>query len=225
MPWRLLFLLPSIAGFMLLILIYFYLPNFTPHGKKFSFNYIATFQDKTVVGIFTYIFFISLLYHALQQWLGVYFSEQYNFGQFTISMLITLTSLSGIFGETVGGWLADIIGRIKTVNLGIILMIISIGLLTLKSPLIILVILMIIWGMGWTFNHAGISTILTDLPKEHLNEAASLNSGVRFIAGGLGVNISGLVMQKSFTAGFILIGLCLSGLFLFTRQLVIKTEE
>jgi predicted MFS family arabinose efflux permease len=161
----------------------------------------------------------------VQQWLGVYFSEQYNFGQFTISMLITLTSLSGIFGETVGGWLADIIGRIKTVNLGIILMIISIGLLTLKSPLIILVILMIIWGMGWTFNHAGISTILTDLPKEHLNEAASLNSGVRFIAGGLGVNISGLVMQKSFTAGFILIGLCLSGLFLFTRQLVIKTEE
>lgn len=263
--WRLIFLLPAIAGLILLIPMYFYLPNFKPQTKKFtplenpaiyggdgiglvqspisygvnrkgwiknskvkiqsfltgfSLNYIAAFRSKSILYIFTYIFFISLLYHGIQQWLGVYFSEQYNLGQFMISMLITLTSLSGIFGETIGGWLSDVIGRIKTANLGILLMVISVFLLVIKMHPALLVVLMIAWGLGWTFNHASISTVLTDLPKEFLHEAASLNSSVRFISGGIGTAISGLIMQKSFIVGLILIGLCLSGLLLFTRQLI-----
>jgi DHA1 family purine base/nucleoside efflux pump-like MFS transporter len=220
MPWRLIFLLPAIAGFILLTLIYFYLPHFKPSSKKFSFNYIATFKNKTVLRIFTYIFFISLLYHGAQQWLGVYFSQQYNFSQFIVSMLITLTSLSGVFGETIGGWLSDKIGRIKTANLGTALMITSVLLLILKSPLIILAILMIVWGLGWTFNHAAISTVLTDLPKECLNEAASLNSSVRFISGGLGASAAGAMMQKNLNLGFVVLGICFLGLFLFTRQFI-----
>ena len=137
-----------------------------------------------------------------------------------ISMLITLTSLSGIFGETIGGWFSDVLGRIKTVNLGIALMIVSVFLLFLKVQPALLAIVMIAWGLGWTFNHAGISTILTDLPKEHLNEAASLNSSVRFISGGLGVGISGWIMQKNFNLGFIAFGFLLLGLLVFTKQLI-----
>jgi predicted MFS family arabinose efflux permease len=135
-------------------------------------------------------------------------------------MLITLTSLSGIFGETIGGLLSDKIGRIKTVNLGILLMITSVLLLIFKMPVFVLALIMIVWGLGWTFNHAGISTILTDLPKKFLHEAASLNSSVRFVSGGLGVAASGLIMQKSFTAGFIIFGVCFLSLLLFTRQLI-----
>ena len=172
--------------------------------------------------MFTYIFIISLLYHGLQQWLSVYFSTQYSLGQFAISMLITLTSLSGVFGETIGGLLADKIGRIKTVNLGIILMIISVVLLILKIPVFVLGLIMVIWGLGWTFNHAGISTMLTDLPKKFLHEAASLNSSVRFISGGIGVAASGLLMQKSFALGFTLLGACLVVLLVFSRQLMVK---
>ncbi|MDP2922411.1 MAG: MFS transporter [Candidatus Omnitrophota bacterium] len=265
--WRFIFLLPAIAGFILLILMYFYLPNFKPQAKKFtplenpaiyggngtdlmrpsiscgvnrkgrvkeskvkipsfltgfSLNYIATFKSKTVLHIFTYIFFISLFYHGVQQWLGVYFSKQYGLEQFMISALITLTSLSGIFGETMGGWLSDVIGRARTANIGIVIMIISVFILVFKMPPVALVILMIVWGFGWTLNHAGISTILTDLPKEHLNEAASLNSGVRFISGGIGAVLGGAIMQKSFILGFIIFGICLLGLLLFSKQFIIK---
>jgi predicted MFS family arabinose efflux permease len=73
-------------------------------------------------------------------------------------------------------------------------------------PVIILALLMVIWGLGWTFNHAGLSTMLTDLPKEFLNEAASLNSAVRFISGGLGAALGGILMQRSFNLGFIVFG-------------------
>ena len=222
LTWRLIFLLPALTGFLLLPFMYFYLPHFTPVNKKFTINYIEPFKDKVILYMFTYIFIISLLYHGLQQWLSVYFSTQYSLGQFAISMLITLTSLSGVFGETIGGLLADKIGRIKTVNLGIILMIVSVVLLILKIPVFVLGLIMVIWGLGWTFNHAGISTMLTDLPKKFLHEAASLNSSVRFISGGIGVAASGLLMQKSFALGFTLLGACLIVLLVFSRQLMVK---
>ena len=135
-------------------------------------------------------------------------------------MLVTLTSLSGIFGEVLGGIFSDTLGRIKTVRFGIILMIISVMLLLLKSPVFVLAFLMIAWGFGWTLNHAGLSTMLTDLPKEFLNEAASLNSSVRFVSGGLGAALAGVIMQKSFHAGFVVMGSGLLILLLLSRRLL-----
>lgn len=218
--WRLIFLIPAILGFLLLFGIYFYLPSFKEDMGSFKINYFSAFKDKRIISIFTYIFFISLMYHGIQQWLAVYFSYKFNLGQFFISMLITLTSLSGIFGEAIGGWLSDSLGRLKTVNLGILLMIFSAFALIFKMPFIILAVMMIIWGLGWTFNHAGISTLLTDLPKEFLNESASLNSSVRFISGGLGAVLGGLLMQKSFNLGLAIFGICLLGLLIFTKGLI-----
>ena len=78
---------------------------------------------------------------------------------------------------------------------------------------------MILWGVGWTFNHAGLSTLLTDMPKEYLNEAASLNSSVRFISGGLGVALGGMIMQQSFVLGFTVFGTCLVGLLFLSKKL------
>lgn len=219
--WRLIYLIPSLAGFILCFFVYLYLPH-SRQKEKFSINYLPALRDKRVLAVFGYIFFISLFYHGVQQWLGVYFSEQYRLSQFIISMLIMLTSLSGIFGELLGGWLSDALGRIKTVDLGIGLMIISLLLLLLNLPLALLYLLMAVWGLGWTFNHAGLSTLLTDLPKEFLNESASLNSGVRFLAGGIGAFLGGLLMRRSFSLGFSLFGGCLLLLLFFSKQLIFK---
>ena len=216
-PWRLIFIIPAVLGLFLWIFMYIYLPSFKEDLGRLRFGYLTALRDKKVIRIFVYIFLISMIYHAVQQWLGVYFSTQRFLGQFTISMLITLTSFSGIFGEFFGGHLADKIGRPRVVNLGIIAMVFCIALFLLKLPLILLGLVMIIWGLGWTFNHAGLATMLTDLPAELLNEAASLNSGVRFIAGGLGVSLGGLIMQRSFNLGFIVFGSALFLILVFEK--------
>ncbi len=215
--WRLIFIIPAISGFILWIFMYICLPSFKEDVGNFRLGYLEAFRNKRVIKIFSYIFLISLIYHAVQQWLGVYFSTQLNLSQFFISMLITLTSLSGVFGEVWGGRLADSIGRLRVVNLGIASMVLCIFLLLIKLPLGLLALVMIIWGLGWTFNHVGLATMLTDLPAELLNEAASLNSGVRFLAGGLGVSLGGLIMQKSFVLGFLVFGSGLLILLLFSR--------
>lgn len=221
-PWRMIFLIPALLGFILWLLIYFYLPSFKKENAGFKVNYLAALKDKTVISIFTYIFFISLIYHGIQQWLGVYFSSAIGLNQFLVSMLITLTSLSGIFGEVLGGWFSDLLGRLKTINLGIIFMVLSVFLLVFKLPLFILAVIMIIWGLGWTFNHAGLSTLLTDLSKDFLNEAASLNSSVRFISGGLGAFLGGILIHKGFNLGFIAFGICLLGLLMLTNLLKLE---
>ncbi|MDD5560939.1 MAG: MFS transporter [Candidatus Omnitrophica bacterium] len=221
--WRLIFIIPAVCGFILWVFMYLYLPSFKKDTGNFRLGYLAAFRNKRVIKIFGYIFLISLIYHAVQQWLGVYFSTQLKLGQFFISMLITLTSLSGIFGEVWGGRLADAIGRIKVVNLGIILMMLCVFMLLIKLPLGLLVLSMVIWGSGWAFNHVGLSTMLADLPQELLNEAASLNSGVRFIAGGLGVSLGGLIMSKSFVLGFLVFGIGLLFLLLLSRLVTNKT--
>jgi len=215
--WRLIFVIPAVCGFILWIFMYFYLPSFKEEVGNFRLGYLEAFKNKRVIQIFSYIFLVSLIYHAVQQWLGVYFSMQLNLNQFFISLLITLTSLAGIFGEVWGGRLADSIGRLRVVNLGIVSMVLCIFLLLIKLPLGLLAMVMIIWGLGWTFNHVGLATMLTDLPAELLNEAASLNSGVRFISGGLGVSLGGLIMQKSFALGFSVFGLGLMVLLVFSR--------
>jgi len=215
--WRLIFIIPAVSGFMLWIFMYICLPSFKEEVGNFRLGYLEALRNKKVIKIFSYIFLISLIYHAVQQWLGVYFSTQLNLSQFAISMLITLTSLSGIFGEVWGGRLADQIGRVKVVNLGIAFMVLCVFSFLIKLPLGLLALVMVIWGIGWTFNHVGLATMLTDLPAELLNEAASLNSGVRFISGGIGVSLGGLIMQKSFILGFLVFGLGLLILLYLSR--------
>jgi len=218
--WRLIFLIPAVVGLVLWLGMFFYLPAFAADKVKFQINYLPALKNKAVFGIFTYIFLISLLYHGVQQWLGVYFSERFSFSQFVISMLITLTSLSGIFGEMLGGNLSDKIGRLRTVDLGIGLMALAVSVLVLKIPVLAIAVIMIAWGLGWTFNHAGLSTMLTDLPQEFLHEAASLNSSVRFISGGLGVALGEFVLRRSFNLGFILVGGSLVLLLIFSKKLL-----
>jgi MFS transporter, DHA1 family, purine base/nucleoside efflux pump len=198
LPWRMIYFIPAVFGFLVWVHMYRYLQDFKRTSGSFAVHYHKVFRNKTVVLVLSYIFLISLFYHGVQQWLAVFFSKAYGFDQCLISILITLTSLSGIIGEVAGGWFSDSLGRIKVVNLGIALMILSVLTLCAKLPFTAIAIVMLVWGFGWTLNHAGLSTLLTDLPKEFINESASLNSSIRFISAGIGVTIGSILLQKSF---------------------------
>jgi len=89
----------------------------------------------------------------------------------------------------------------------------------MKLSVSLLSVIMILWGIGWTFNHVGLATMLTDLPGEFLNEAASLNSGVRFISGGIGACLGGVLMHKSFHLGFSVFGASLLAMLFLTNYM------
>jgi DHA1 family putative efflux transporter-like MFS transporter len=219
-PWRAMFFIPSVLGLAAAILTLKYFPH-TLSGKGVtSSRYMEALKQPAIFKAFTYIFIISILYHGVRQWLGVYFAQELGLKQFFVSITLTTASLAGIFGEALGGHFADKKGRVATLRTGVLLMFAAVAMLVFARSLAALIILMLFWGFGWTLNHAGLSTFLTDLDKRFMKEISSLNSSVRFIAGGLGVVIGGAVLQKSFITGFVIYGLFLLAMFLSTKKIL-----
>jgi predicted MFS family arabinose efflux permease len=94
--------------------------------------------------------------------------------------------------------------------------------LLFRNVLFLLFVIMFVWGLGWTFNHAAVSALLTDLPHKHMYESASLNSCVRFLSGGVGAASGGLLAQRGFNLMFIFFGLGLFLLIVFGRKFLLQ---
>jgi hypothetical protein len=73
-------------------------------------------------------------------------------------------------------------------------------------------------------SHAGLATLLTDLDKRFIKEVSSLNSAVRFVAGGLGVVVGGWVMQQSFTLGFLIYAFLLFVVYIGTTKMLVRPQ-
>jgi len=85
LSWRWIYLIPAACGFITFLLILVYLPSFKEDTGSFKINYLQAFKNRNIARIFTYIFSISLIYHGIQQWLAVYFSESFVFSSLSFS--------------------------------------------------------------------------------------------------------------------------------------------
>ena len=219
--WRVMFFIPAALGFMTAYLTMRHFPKTLVGKSTTSSRYLQALAQPQIFRVFVYIFMISLLYHGVRQWLGVYFSQELMMKQFFVSAILTIASLAGIFGEAFGGFLSDRQGRISTLKTGVFLMTLSVFMLIFVRSLAVLPFLMLLWGFGWTVNHAGLSTHLMDLNKEFIKEISSLNSSVRFVAGGLGVVMGGFIMQKSFIFGFLVASSILFLMYFYTDRILL----
>ncbi|TAN59021.1 MFS transporter [bacterium] len=219
LPWRQLFILPAVLGAVNLILVAF-LFDFKPKvSYDYEISYLKVLRDARIARIFMYIFILSMAYHGIYNWLGVYFS-QLSFSQIQISLLLSIVGFSGIFGQPFGGWVTDKKGRIFAATLGL-------GGLSLATLLLIkpfsfyyLASLLLIFGISWTMNHNAVSTALTDFPDALRPELASLNSAVRFSSGGLGVSLAGIFMQRSFGFSFLGLGIIILALAIASNRIL-----
>ena len=218
--WRYIFIIPAVVSAGAALVVFYLFPKATLAAEGVKSRYVDALKNQKIARVFLYIFSVSFLYHLARQWMGVYFDVTYYLSQFAISSLLTLDSFAGIFGELFGGMFADKKGRVLTVMAGGLLMGAALLLLPLSGAVAFLAVVMFLWGLGWTVNHSGFSTYLTDLPRPFLQEVASLNSSVRFLAGGLGAAAGGLLMQKSFTATFLIVGAFLLVISFSSRQIL-----
>jgi len=221
-PWRAMFFIPAVLGGITAFLTARHFPATLAGKDQIGVRYVEAFRDRGILAAFAYIFLISMLYHGVRQWLGVYFAQGLGLRQFWVSMVLTMASIAGIFGEAIGGFLSDRQGRIPTLKMGVFLMVLSLAILIFFKAVAALFVILLIWGFGWTMNHAGLSTHLTDLNKRYIKEISSLNSSVRFVAGGVGVIVGGWVMQKGFALGFAVFAVVLFLMYLQTDKILKK---
>jgi predicted MFS family arabinose efflux permease len=223
--WRYIYLIPAGLGAVLFVYSFSVLEPFDYRGK-FKISYLATFKERRVITLFTFIILGSFFDHGIQQWLGVYLSREYSFNQFFISAVFTISSLVAIFGENIGGFCAARFGSKNIAFWGLLSMSLFIGLLLSFSSPEALFAIIVFWGFGWAFNHVGLSSLLTSLPDKFLRDASSLNSSLRFFAGGLGAFWGGkAIAVLDFRTHFMISGLCVFILGLFLKnQKILKGE-
>ena len=219
--WRYLFLLPAVLGAINLVLVLWFFDFKSISQYDYSrtlsnkrrdptatgeVSYGKVLKDKRISRIFAYILILSLVYHGIYNWLGVYFSHL-NFKQLEVSLLLSLVGFSGIFGQPFGGLVTDKKGRVFAATLGLSGLSLATFLLIKPFSFYYLAFLLLVFGISWTMNHNAVSTVLTDFPDNLRPELASLNSAVRFVSGGLGVGLAGVFMQRSFSLTFLGLGI------------------
>jgi predicted MFS family arabinose efflux permease len=222
--WSFLFIIPFILGIITIIILLLIRPPGIglPDGRLI--NYAKALADRDVLRIFTFIFFMSFLYHGVYKWYGVYLDREYHLSQAMVSSLILVTSVSGAFGQNFGGAMTDLKGRFFSIELGLGVLGVSTVLLAGHYPVFCVAIILAMISAGWTVGHNGVSTVLTDFPDKYRAELASLNSSVRFLSGGLGFYLSGFLIQKSFPLNFFVVGVLILALVPLIRYFLVRSS-
>jgi len=220
LPWQWIFLIPGVLAFLTAILVFIVRSEYLGTMVGERVDYLAVFRKVEIRNVFIFIFLISMFYHAVQSWFGVYLARIYELNQLKISFYFVLIALGGALGQIVGGFITDKKGRFPACYLGIILLAISTMLLFPVLPLWLVGLVFVGFSMGWTIGHNGLSTVLTDFPDEHRAEIASLNSSFRFFSGGVGFSLSRIFVEKSFGLTFLGIGILMLALSFFVRRVV-----
>ncbi len=226
LPWRFIYGIPACLAVLAIFFGLRYLDNIDLRGK-FKISYIATLCDKSSLKLFSFIFIASFLYHSIHQWLGVYLASHYQLNQFAVSSALTVSSFAAIFSESFGGFLSSRFGSENIASLGLLSMVVFLISSLLVGAAGAVFFLIIFWGMGWAFNHVGLSSFLAGLPDKFLRDASSLNSSLRFVSGGVGTYFGGAVISRiGFRAHFVAIGiLILLIAFLIKKNLLVNKSK
>lgn len=178
-----------------------------------SVDYLSAWKNKRLRNIFLFILLISLFYHGVQKWFGVFLAAEYGLDKFKISLFFMIMAVASFVGQVAGGWLTDKMGRKIACQTGLVGL--SLGTMILACHFhqdLFLALALCLFSMSWTVGHSGISTVLTDYADHERPITASLNSAVRFISGGIGFYLSGFLVKFSFGLTFLSFGIAILAL-------------
>lgn len=224
--WRVVYLIPALLSLAVFFLVFNHLEDFDFRKARFKISYLETLKNKQALSFFIAIMLGSLIYHSLQQRLGLYLSNTYSLKQVMISSIFTVSTLSAIIFEFSGGILCSRFGNIKVSRLGFILMsIFALFLIFIKDYQKIF-FLIIFWGSGWALTHVGLSSHLAHFPDKILRDSSSLNSSLRFAFGGLGAFLGGIMVSfLGFKAFFVIIALSVFLLGFYLNKIITVKKE
>lgn len=207
--WHMLFYVPAVLAAATAIGLLALPTQLLSRTHKEAVNYWEAFGNSQIRRVFIFIAAMSFLYHGIIRWYGVYLHNVYGLDQFGISIFFSLVAIAGGVGQNIGGQLTDKKGRRFAAQWGLVVLAAATMMLIGQYSPVVLGAILVVLTMGWTVSHNGLSTTLTDFPDSERPVIASLNSSVRFVAGGIGFFATSFLVQKSFGITFFAIGLLL----------------
>jgi DHA1 family multidrug resistance protein-like MFS transporter len=189
--WRIIYLIPAIVSLLICFLILLYFEDFDFRKEKFTISYLQTLKNRPALKLFVTIALTSVMFHGLQQNLGVYLSQRLALSQTAISVIFTVSTLSAIAARFLSGFFSATFGNIRIIRWGLVLMgIFALALVISANPIFVF-LAVTSWGVGWALAHIGLSAYLAHMPDKVLRDASSINSSLRLGFGGLGALLGG----------------------------------
>lgn len=224
-PWRWIFFIPAIMGLVALLLIHLILPQpkHIPPPSRVTYWEVLSYPRGRRV--YAFIFLTAFIATGIYSWLGVFFAQERGFNQFQISSLLTIVGIGSIFGPFLGGVLSDRWGRAPSAVLGLFFAGLSVSLFTYQTAFMIMALALLFYGLGRTINHSSLVAMVTDFPDPSRPRAASLNSFVSLLSGGLGTALTGIFVARNFQMSFSIYALLLIILGLITYPILVRGVE
>ncbi len=219
--WRWLFFVPAGMATLVAVAFWTYRSSLLARTHDGKVNYFRALQNKGLRDIFLFIFIISLLYHGVCKWFGVFLDHDYHLNKLQVSLFFIFIAVASLIGQLEGGWLTDKIGRKVSCRVGLLGLGLGAMALAVHFPsLKLLAFFMCIFSVSWTVGHNGMSTLLTDYVESERPITASLNSAVRFVSGGIGFYLSGFFVKYSFGYTFLGMGVLMLALMFWLNRVV-----
>ncbi|MDF1538761.1 MAG: MFS transporter [Candidatus Thorarchaeota archaeon] len=153
-------------------------------------------NDKSTIGLLFAILFWFFGWNAMETWYTRYGREVLGFLTADASFQLTAFALSFVIFAVPAGFAANKLGRKRTILIGLIIMIASLGVLVVVTDYIMMMIIFVVTGLGWALvNVNSIVMVWEQLGKSRVGAGTGLYYMFSMTAAILGPLISGLIFD------------------------------
>ena len=205
MGWQGLFLLVSVAGLGILLLLLPLRRSISARPRQAAgtlgdvlrgyWNLLGTPRGRHTYG---YVLLNSVFHSGVFTWLGVYFERRYGLGPIGIGLALLGYGIPGFLFGPVIGRAADRLGRGRLLPVGLGLGALAAAALVLGLPLAAAAIAVTILSLGYDMTQPLFAGIVTSLGGKNPGQAMSLNVFLLFTGFGLGSLVFAAVLRFGF---------------------------
>ncbi len=212
----------SVISTLLLILAGSKAPSKKNPNSLFLKPYLNLVRNIRSLWVYVVVLLEGILIIGSFSYLGAYTEHLFSYNYFVIGMILTAFGAGAVITGRLVGKLAQRIGRLNTLTLGLASAVLADGLLFLVTTQpVLLIIAIALLGIGFMLAHSSLLTIATEFAQNARGTAMSLVAFGFMGGGGVGTAIGGRVITSTGYAPFYaLYGFLLFALLFLARMVV-----
>lgn len=178
------------------------------HSKKnresrFFKPYVDLLRNVRSLWVYIVVLLEGILIIGSFSYLGAYTEHLFSYNYFVIGLILTAFGAGAVITGRLVGKIAQRIGRLNTLSLGLVSTVIANGLLfSVTTQPVLLIIAIALLGIGFMLAHSSLITIATEFAKMARGTAMSLVAFGFMGGGGVGTAIGGRVISSVGYASF-----------------------
>jgi predicted MFS family arabinose efflux permease len=187
----------SVISTLLLIFVGGKAPSKKNRESRFLKPYVDLLRNARSLWVYIVVLFEGILIIGSFSYLGAYTEHLFHYNYMIIGLILTAFGAGAVITGRLVGKIAQRIGRLNTLSLGLVMAVIANGLLfSVTTQPVLLIIAIALLGIGFMLAHSSLITIATEFAKMARGTAMSLVAFGFMGGGGVGTAIGGRIISS-----------------------------